>query len=512
MEPALWELNEGNENEEVGVIIRLHQPDTLPPHVRLITQFGAIATVRLPRGAIVDIRQDEAVASMKAPDLLTPGDEVPIDAEAFHAPSSASDNRRPLHHDGSTLVEQGFDAIVTTQPGRAIVQSTGNYFDRSAHSSGRVPPGQIITIPFVVSPADVTPNELEIWYPGRDIFTIAVRSPNGTMSKQTGLDDQSSIQVNGQAVCKVYHRAREPNNLDNNCHVYMENGAPPGRWELILTGIDVVDGRFNIWIERDATCPDCQSRFEQSFVVPLSTTGTICNGLRTIAVGAYNAHNPMRSLGPFSSSGPTRDGRRKPNLIAPGVQILAARSGLHRSNRSANFLVRKSGTSMAAPHVTGAVALMFDLANRVGHKLAIHDTLNLLLGSTTAVEAEGDETYRIGSGMLDTDAALEATGDFLDKQFLDKPFDMPVPSEISNLPDASKRSIMKPNLTEIDASETTWESDWLETIESEIQSQIPVQTHFNRILQRSGLQTISSLRDLFMMFGRPSTANCKYIG
>lgn len=670
MEPALWELNEGNADEEVGVIVRLHQPDTLPPDVRVITRFGAIATIRLPRGKIVDIRQDEAVASMKAPELLTPGDEVPIEAEDFYTPSSASDNRRPLHHDditgkgiivgivdwgcdfthpnfrhangttrllalwdqsapydaarpnrygygvihsaqainealatddptatlsyffarsdptgsgthgthvldiaagngraggpigvapeadlvfvhlhnrafpaqvnlgdsvavleaadfilniaqdrpvvmnfsmgrqmgphdGSTLVEQGFDAIVTEQPGRAIVQSAGNYFDRSAHSSGQVLPGQIITIPFVVSPADITPNELEIWYPGRDVFTIAVRSPDGTRSKQTGLDDQSSIQVNGEAVCKIYHRAREPNNLDNNCRIYIEKGAPPGRWEVILTGVDVVDGRFNIWIERDATCPHCQSQFEHKYVVPLSTTGTICNGLRTIAVGAYNAHDPKRSLSRFSSSGPTRDGRRKPNLIAPGVQVLAARSGPHSFAGASDFLVRKSGTSMAAPHVTGAVALMFDLTNRVGQKLAINDTLNLLLGSTTAVEAEGDETYRIGNGMLDTDAALEATRDFLDKQLLDKPFGIPVPSEISNLPDASGRTVMNPNVHETVARETALESDWLETIESEINSQIPVQTHFNRILQRSGLQPISSLRDLFMMVARP---------
>jgi hypothetical protein len=38
-------------------------------------------------------------------------------------------------HDGTTLVEQGLDAALTEAPGRAIVQSTGNYWDARLHSS-----------------------------------------------------------------------------------------------------------------------------------------------------------------------------------------------------------------------------------------------------------------------------------------------------------------------------------------------------------------------------------------
>ena len=55
-----------------------------------------------------------------------------------------------------------------------------------------------------------------------------------------------------------------------------------------------------------------------------------------------------------SSRGPCADGRWKPNVCAPGNAIMSVDSG------STNLYVNKTGTSMAAPHVTGLAAELLD--------------------------------------------------------------------------------------------------------------------------------------------------------
>ncbi|HEY3368801.1 MAG TPA: S8 family peptidase [Symbiobacteriaceae bacterium] len=59
------------------------------------------------------------------------------------------------------------------------------------------------------------------------------------------------------------------------------------------------------------------------------------------------------TLAPFSSRGPTADGRVKPDVVAPGVAIVSVKAN------SGNQYVAMSGTSMATPEVAGVVALMF---------------------------------------------------------------------------------------------------------------------------------------------------------
>ncbi|MFY9609182.1 MAG: S8 family peptidase [Blastocatellia bacterium] len=81
-----------------------------------------------------------------------------------------------------------------------------------------------------------------------------------------------------------------------------------------------------------------------------------------IAVGSIHKSNPHTfGVSYFSSRGPTADGRRKPDLVAPGERILSAYHKFSRRNPEgqrtvSDLYVEMSGTSMACPHVSGLLA------------------------------------------------------------------------------------------------------------------------------------------------------------
>lgn len=77
-----------------------------------------------------------------------------------------------------------------------------------------------------------------------------------------------------------------------------------------------------------------------------------------IAVGAVHKENPHSyGVSYFSSRGPTADGRQKPDVVAPGEKILSCRHSWPAAARTMEQLyVEMSGTSMAAPHVSGLLA------------------------------------------------------------------------------------------------------------------------------------------------------------
>jgi hypothetical protein len=306
-------------------------------------------------------------------------------------------------HDGTTLVEQGFDAALLAAPGRAIAQSCGNYFARRAHAARQLLPGEVTTLQWVTDPGDTTPNELEIWYSARDRFSVRLIAPNGTASPAVHLGEMQPLELAGVRVARIYHRAVDPNNFDNHINIFLYTAAPSGTWRVEVTADDVVDGRFQAWIERDEGCGRCQSRFAADDVTLYTTTNTICNGFRTVTVGAYDGHVPLFTPAPFSSMGPTRDGRQKPDVAAPGVRVVAARSHAEGAAAGAPLLTRKSGTSMAAPHVTGTIALMFEAAAR---PLSIVETRRLLVA--TAAAAPPELRPRAGGGRLNVEAAVAA--------------------------------------------------------------------------------------------------------
>jgi subtilisin family serine protease len=115
-----------------------------------------------------------------------------------------------------------------------------------------------------------------------------------------------------------------------------------------------------------------------------------------IAVGSIHKSKPhMYGVSYFSSRGPTADGRCKPDVVAPGERIVSCRAGANpKVATRQNLYVAMSGTSMAAPHVSGVIACFLSVRKEfVGYPDRVKE---ILLGACT--DLKRDRMHQ-GAGM-----------------------------------------------------------------------------------------------------------------
>ncbi|MHB9033770.1 MAG: S8 family peptidase [Anaerolineae bacterium] len=90
------------------------------------------------------------------------------------------------------------------------------------------------------------------------------------------------------------------------------------------------------------------------------TVGSPAAAPNIITIGAAS---DLDRIAEFSSRGPTADGRVKPDVVLPGVDIVAARAqGTSMGLPYDAYYTSASGTSMATPHAAGLCALMLQAA------------------------------------------------------------------------------------------------------------------------------------------------------
>jgi PKD repeat protein/subtilisin family serine protease len=131
--------------------------------------------------------------------------------------------------------------------------------------------------------------------------------------------------------------------------------------------------------------------------------GDCYNGL---TVGAFDHAGTTTlsddSLASFSGRGPTADGRRKPDLCAPGVSIVSTNAFWESSSSTSDDFVAKTGTSMATPHVAGSMALLLSYSSS-WRPDAMKALLSNSCRNTSPVSGAPDSNW--GCGALDLGVA-----------------------------------------------------------------------------------------------------------
>mgnify|MGYP001025375350 FL=1 len=319
-------------------------------------------------------------------------------------------------HDGTDPLELGLDAFV--RAGTPVVVAAGNSARDDGHARGQLSQGESVTLEIAVKQT-TTALQMDVWYSPQDRIDARLTTPDGKIY---------TIPTPPRGVTSSYGNITGLTSAtDVGKELFLEVNSPTSLpsegWSVTLTAVEInSQGKWDAWLDT-ATCSLPGAFFLPGAaydIDPYNTIGIPGTARYVVTVGAYVTKSSWRGMNgqtlgisatvgeiaQFSSWGPTRDGRIKPDVAAPGMLITSARSSsVPRRETDPDAYHRiLAGTSMATPHVAGAIALML----QYDPHLRAADLPRILRGaalldSHTGLLAGGSPIW--GFGKLDTRTA-----------------------------------------------------------------------------------------------------------
>lgn len=259
-------------------------------------------------------------------------------------------------HDGSSLLERFLDDISNYWKS-VICVGTGNEGTSAGHTAGRLRENQEEVVQLGVQTNEPALN-VQIWKSYVDQADISLVSPSGVRVGpiQEILGPQRFVLGNTEIL--LYYGEPSPYSVRQEIFIdflprqsYIDSGV----WRIILTPRKIVNGEYEMWLPSQGAL-----NVGTAFLYPESSaTLTIpSTASRVITVGAYDALND--TYADFSGRGARTEYTAgyenmtafKPDLAAPGVNVMTAAAG--------GGYAPVTGTSFAAPFVTGGAALLME--------------------------------------------------------------------------------------------------------------------------------------------------------
>ncbi len=251
-------------------------------------------------------------------------------------------------HTGTSLIETYLDTVANM--GRTtICVGSGNEGNLARHAEVELMMGMNSLIEFVVAPGEFN-LAIQIWKQYTDSFQIRLTSPSGDeIILGEDLQGMYRYVIDGTELLWYFG---DPAPYSIVQEIYFEllpegvsSNIRSGVWKIVFIPKMVVDGQIDLWMPSGSSI----NRETGFLISDADRTLTIpSTASRPITVGAYNGDTD--SYAPFSGRGYVCCGWVKPDLVAPGVDILSCSPG--------GGYVSRTGTSMACPFVTGSAALL----------------------------------------------------------------------------------------------------------------------------------------------------------
>ncbi len=206
-------------------------------------------------------------------------------------------------------------------------------------------------IELAVSPNETSLN-VQLWKNYVDTFQLRLVAPSGASVVLTEQSIGAYRDVLDRTQLLWYFGEPAPYSVSQ--EIYLEMIPLPGSsyiqsgiWKLEFTPVNIVDGRFDLWLPSGNAINPSTNFLVPSPDVTLTIPSTASN---PIAVAAYNSNTD--SFASFSGQGFTGLSLPKPDIAAPGVDITSTAPG--------GGYTQNTGTSMATPFVTGSAALLME--------------------------------------------------------------------------------------------------------------------------------------------------------